>query len=128
MANPPPPPPPATGVEWVVDAFGCDPDRLRDPGCLRRLCELILNQLDLRPVGPPVWHAFPGPGGVTGLYLLAESHLAVHTFPEHGLATLNLFCCRPRPQWPWAERLRGALAAERVTVRPVTRGTTGGTP
>src|SRR5262245_12823152 len=107
MATPPPTVPPPAGVEWVVDAFGCDPDRLRG------LCEEVLARLDLRPVGPPLWHAFPGPGGVTGLYLLAESHLAVHTFPEHGLATLNLYCCRPRPPWPWADRLRDALAADR---------------
>ena len=128
MATPSPPQSSAAGTEWVVDAFGCDPARLRDAARLRGLCDRILTELDLRPVGPPLWHAFPGPGGVTGLYLLAESHLAVHTFPEHRLATLNLFCCRTRPPWPWADRLRDALAADRVSVRSVPRGRPGDTP
>jgi len=105
-----------------VEAFGCDPDRLRSGVALRRLCDALLVELNLTRVGEPLWHAFPGAGGVTGLYLLAESHLACHTYPEHGLATFNLYCCRPRPRWPWEARLAGALAAARVLVREVPRG------
>ena len=59
---------------------------------------------------------------MTGLYLLAESHLACHTYPEHGLATFNLYCCRPRPDWPWAARLGDALGASDVRVRVIERG------
>lgn len=113
---------PPAGVEWVVEAFGCDPDRLRSGVALRRLCDALLAELKLTRVGEPLWHAFPGAGGVTGLYLLAESHLACHTYPEHGLATFNLYCCRPRPRWPWEARLADALAAGRVQVREVPRG------
>jgi hypothetical protein len=69
-----------------------------------------------------MWHQFPQPGGVTGLYLLTESHLACHTFPETGLATFNLYCCRPRPPFAWGERLRTVLGASRVTVRTAARG------
>lgn len=114
--------PPPVGVEWVVEAWGCDPNRLRDPAAVRSLCDRLLGELDLRAVAPPLWHAFPGPGGVTGLYLLAESHLACHTYPEHALATLNLYCCRPRRRWPWEARLAEHLGAGRVTVRPIERG------
>src|SRR4051794_29179429 len=64
------------GTETLVDAMGCRPDALRDVDLLRMLCEQILTQLDLRAIGPGVWHSFPPPGGVTGLYLLSESHLA----------------------------------------------------
>ncbi|MFO0796257.1 MAG: S-adenosylmethionine decarboxylase [Gemmataceae bacterium] len=114
--------PPPAGVEWVVEAFGCDPDHLRAAARLRRLCESLLAELALTRVGEPLWHQFSGPGGVTGLYLLAESHLACHTFPEHGLATFNLYCCRPRPRWPWETHLADALGAARVQVREVPRG------
>ncbi|MBX9579143.1 MAG: S-adenosylmethionine decarboxylase [Gemmataceae bacterium] len=114
--------PPAVGVEWVVEAWGCDPARLRDPATVRGLCDRLLAELDLRAVAPPLWHLFPGPGGVTGLYLLAESHLACHTYPEHALATLNLYCCRPRRRWPWEDRLAEHLRAAEVAVRSVERG------
>jgi S-adenosylmethionine decarboxylase len=113
---------PPVGVEWVVEAFGCDPDRLRAANRLRRVCDGLLAELHLTPVGDPLWHCFPGPGGVTGLYLLAESHLACHTYPEHGLATFNLYCCRPRPRWPWESRLADAIGAARVLVREIPRG------
>ena len=59
---------------------------------------------------------------MTGLYLLSESHLACHTFPETGLATFNLYCCRPRPAFEWEERLRQLLCATRVALKTVTRG------
>ena len=69
-----------------------------------------------------VWREFPGEGGITGLLLLTESHLACHTFPERGFAAFNLYCCQPREDWPWAERLREALRAQRVSVRRLARG------
>jgi S-adenosylmethionine decarboxylase len=122
LATPALPHHPPAGVEWVVEAFGCDPDRLRAADRLRRLCDALLADLALTVVTDPLWHHFPGPGGVTGLYLLAESHLACHTYPEHGLVTFNLYCCRPRARWPWEARLADALGAARVLVREIPRG------
>ncbi len=109
------------GTEWLIDAAGCRADALRDPAALRRLCEQVLAGLDLHVVGEGTWHRFPPPGGLTGLYLLTESHLACHTYPEFGIATFNLYCCRERPPWPWEARLREALGAARVTVRALAR-------
>jgi S-adenosylmethionine decarboxylase len=114
--------PMSVGIEWIVDAGGCDTSRLRDPRLLRELLERIVDELGLAVVGEPAWNVFPGEGGVTGLLLLSESHLACHTYPEFGVATFNLYCCRERPPWPWAERLRDALGAATVTVRTVARG------
>ena len=89
---------------------------------LRRVCAQIIADLDLHVVGEAVWHPFADPGGVTGLYLLTESHLACHTYPETGIATFNLYCCQPRPRWPWRDRLGVLLGANRVTVRSTRRG------
>ena len=111
-----------TGIEWLVDAEGCDVKRLRDPAVLRAVCARIIDDLDLRVVGEGLWHQFPPPSGVTGLYLLTESHLACHTYPEVELATFNLYCCRSRPSWDWRERLAELLDARRVTVRVLRRG------
>ena len=111
------------GIEWLVDAEGCRADALRDPGLLRRACAATVADLDLHTVGDGLWHQFPWPAGVTGLVLLTESHLACHTYPEFGLATFNLYCCRSRPRWPWEARLRELLGATRVAVRSAGRGT-----
>ena len=109
------------GIEWLIDAEGCSPGFLRDLHRMKRVCDLIIADLDLRSVGEPMWHQFPPPGGVTGLVLLTESHLACHTYPEYGLATINLYCCCVRPEWRWAEALREALGATNVRVRAIER-------
>ena len=111
----------ARGDEWIVEAFGCDAERLADRAVLASLFDRMVPELALRPIGAGQWHVFPPPGGITGMLLLAESHLTVHTFPEHGSLCLNLFCCTPRASWPFAERLSELLGAERVTVRHVER-------
>jgi S-adenosylmethionine decarboxylase len=110
------------GMEWVVDAAGCDPELLRSPAAVSSLCAQILRDLELHTVGQPLLHHFPPPGGVTALYLLTESHLACHTYPEHGTATFNLHCCRLRPEWPWREMLVQHLGAGEVKVRRLERG------
>lgn len=116
----------SVGTEWLIDAVGCDPELLRDVETLSRLCEQVLLDLDLHVVGTGNWHQFPLPGGVTGLYLLSESHLACHTYPEHGIATFNLYCCRVRPfpgcRWPWEQELSVRLGARQVTLRSLARG------
>jgi S-adenosylmethionine decarboxylase len=110
------------GTEILVDAAGCDPVALRDLTRVRALLENVLVRCELRVVGEGQWHAFGGEGGVTGLYLLTESHLAVHTYPEHGAATLNLHCCRAHGDFPWEAELARALGAKSVVVRTIDRG------
>ena len=110
------------GTEWLVEARGCRPEALRDLACVRGVLEDVLRRLELRVVGDGLFHRFPGEAGVTAMYLLTESHLTCHTYPEHGLATFNLYCCRPRPGYPWREALAEALGAIDVEVRAVPRG------
>jgi S-adenosylmethionine decarboxylase len=118
-----------TATEWLVDAAGCDPELLSDLDHLQRTCDAVVAGLCLRVIGEPRWHHFStcrtsaAPGGATGLYLLAESHLTCHTFPEDGLAAFNLYCCRARAAWDWNGFLRDRLGATEVVVRTVTRGT-----
>jgi S-adenosylmethionine decarboxylase len=110
------------GTESVVDAFGCTPERLADRRSVEALLDRVIAALGLHVVGDPHLHVFGGAGGVTALYLLSESHLAAHTFPEAGIATVNLYCCRPRPAFPWSIELAEAWGASRVTVRELARG------
>jgi S-adenosylmethionine decarboxylase len=113
--------PAVSGTEWIVDACGCSAESLRSQDRLRSLFEQIISDLDLRTIGETHWHKFPGGGGITGLCLLAESHLACHTFPEHGSLCLNLFCCRNRSRWDFEKVLGNLFSASTVNVRSVLR-------
>src|SRR5438105_3430571 len=111
-----------SGIEWIVDARGCLPERLRDAALVRACLDRIVRELELRPLQAAFVHAFPGAGGVTGFLPLSESHPACHTFPETGYAGFSLYCCRPRAEWPWADRLGEMLGAREVAVRRLERG------
>jgi S-adenosylmethionine decarboxylase len=111
------------GIEWLVDAHGCAPVRLRDRASVLALLDRIVGAMELQVVSTAV-HAFPGAGGITALYLLAESHLTIHTFPETGTATLNAYCCRPRAPAPWRALFVELLGARDVVASAHDRGRT----
>lgn len=104
-----------------MEASGCDAHALADVERLREVFARAVAELGLTLVGEARWHKFTGAGGVTGLALLTESHLACHTYPEYQTATFNLYCCRARPRWAWEERLAELLGARQVFVRVVER-------
>jgi S-adenosylmethionine decarboxylase len=110
-----------SGVEWIVEAHGCDAAALADTRCLQGLFQSLIRALDLHPLGKSNWHQFPNTGGITGVTLLTESHLACHTFPEYGSLCLNIFCCRPRPATDFDALLKREFGAASVSVRQVDR-------
>ncbi len=110
-----------SGLEWIVEAHGCDPAALADASRLEELFHKLIHALDLHSLGKSNWHKFPGTGGITGVTLLTESHLACHTFPEYGSLCLNIFCCRPRPATDFDALLKKEFGAARVVVRQVER-------
>jgi S-adenosylmethionine decarboxylase len=109
------------GIEWLIDARGCTPARLRDRANVVALLDRVVRDMDLRVVSTAV-HVFDGHAGITALYLLAESHLTIHTFPETGTATLNAYCCVPRAPADWRAVIAEQLGASDVSVREVERG------
>ena len=109
------------GLHLTADLRDCAPDQpaLADALALRALCRGAVAAVGLTPVGE-VFHAFPG-GGATGVVLLAESHVAVHTWPELRAVTLDVYVCnlgadnadRARRLLAALEQAFGAARAER---------------
>lgn len=110
------------GTEWLIEAFECDAEKLQSVEILQTVFTLITEDLKLKTIGEANWHKFGGEGGVTGLVMLTESHLACHTYPEHKTATFNLYCCKTRPEWNWEEKLSEMLNAREINIRKIERG------
>jgi len=113
---------PNLGEEWIVDARECDAAKLRDLSLVREMLGELVSTLDLRVIGTPTFHKFDGEGGVTGLYLLGESHLACHTYPEHRSLTLNLYSCKPKARFDYEGCLLRTVGAKHVRIQRVPRG------
>jgi S-adenosylmethionine decarboxylase len=68
-------------------------------------------------------HGFGAGQGVTGIALLAESHISIHTWPEHGYAAVDIFLCAPRHDLEAALAvLADALGAQSVEQQLIARG------
>jgi S-adenosylmethionine decarboxylase len=90
------------GLHLTADLRGCAATRpvMTAPAVLRTTCLEAVAAAGLTPVGE-LFHRFvpaphagaSAPSGITGVVLLAESHLAVHTWPEIEAATLDVYVC-----------------------------------
>jgi len=86
------------GLHLTADLYHCTcgHELMSNTGTLAALCKTRTLDAGLTLVNEK-WHAFPGYGdqlgGVTGMLLLAESHIAVHTWPERAGVTLDVYVC-----------------------------------
>ncbi len=70
----------------------------------------------------PVFHQF-SPHGLSGVVVIAESHIAVHTWPEHGYAAIDIFTCGdPEVASRIQEEIEKRFAPAQVTSKTITRG------
>ncbi|MDE2611918.1 MAG: adenosylmethionine decarboxylase [Burkholderiales bacterium] len=101
------------GLHLTADLHGCAAAAalLADADGLRALALRAVRAAGLTPLGD-LFHRFGAPGGVTGMVLLAESHLALHTWPELAAATLDVYVCnRGADNSAAAEALLSAMEA-----------------
>ena len=82
------------GLHLTGDLSGCRcaPALLIDPAALEACCSAAVVAAGLLQVNR-LFHVFAPGAGVTGMVLLAESHLAVHTWPEMAGVTLDVYVC-----------------------------------
>ncbi len=80
----------ATGLHLIGDLYGClcDSRLMHEADYLEQFCKARVAAADLTSVGS-LFHSFGEGGGVTGVVVLAESHLSIHTWPESGYVTFN---------------------------------------
>ena len=115
------------GLHILAEFHACQGDRrlLRDAGMLAALCRRACSTAGLLVVAE-AFHQFSGTGA-TGALVLAESHLAIHTWPELESVTLDLYVCNYSQDNRAAaeaayDALRTEFRPERIVRRDVARG------
>lgn len=112
------------GKHYLVDFFGCDPATLRWVADTREAFLRAAREARATLVAE-AFHQFE-PEGVSGVLLIAESHMSFHTWPEDGFAAVDIFTCGEEMDAQLAiDVLQQAFRAQGTVVRVHTRGSLG---
>ena len=120
------------GLHLIADLYQCACNRtlLLDCNTLEQACVQYCQQSGLTPLGAYFYQFLQEdgePAGVTGTVVLAESHVAIHTWPETGSVTLDIYVCNfSRDNSDRARAVYDAivhrLAPDHVAAKEVIRG------
>jgi len=112
----------SVGKHLVVELSNCNPNILSNP----KLLETILVTAALRSkaeVLKSFFHQFPITGGVTAVVIISESHLSLHTWPEHRYAALDIFTCgQSANPWNALKVIAEKLEAKNTFITNLVRG------
>lgn len=109
------------GEHYIIELHGC-PEGVLDNQPLIRDTLLKAAELAGATVVNDCFHKF-SPQGVSGVVVIAESHLSIHTWPERGYAALDFFTCKlSMPVDAAFECLRSELRPEQMQVQKIERG------
>ena len=111
----------ALGRPIIAELYGCDKEVLNN----RELIEKIMVESALKAgaeVREVAFHKF-SPQGVSGVVVISESHLTIHTWPELGYAAVDVFTCGERVDpWQACNYITEMLKASHMTTTEVKRG------
>jgi S-adenosylmethionine decarboxylase len=109
------------GHHYIVEGSGCNPDVISR---VEQVEQILVRAAEVADV--QIWaisfHRFR-PMGVSGVVVISESHLSVHTWPEVGYVALDIFTCgdRAKPEAAVQHALK-AFGATNMHITEVTRG------
>ncbi|MHB0884597.1 MAG: adenosylmethionine decarboxylase [Bacillota bacterium] len=111
----------ALGRHILAELYGCNSESLNDLKKVEKamVSAALKSGAEVREVA---FHKF-SPQGVSGVVVISESHLAIHTWPEYGYAAVDVFTCGDQVD-PWiaCDYINEAFGAKNVTTNEVKRG------
>jgi len=111
----------ALGTHILADFYGCSPSVLSDVQAVKDIMHEAANRSGATIVFED-FHAF-SPMGVSGVIVIKESHLTIHTWPEHRYAAVDLFTCNASLGiWSAFEYLQKELCCEQFEFNNILRG------
>ncbi|HUT68240.1 MAG TPA: adenosylmethionine decarboxylase [Dehalococcoidales bacterium] len=111
----------ALGRHLLVELYDCDKEALNDLGFLREAMLTAAIDCGAVVLGDSFHHF--SPQGVSGVVIIAESHLSIHTWPEYGYAAVDIFTCGTTVEPETAARvLIEKLGSKNHSVTEIQRG------
>lgn len=111
----------ALGRHVLVEYYDCDPQLLDDVVYIEKSMEMAALKANATLINS-AFHHF-SPFGVSGVIVIQESHFAIHTWPEYGFASVDLFTCGESVD-PWVSfgLLKQSLKASHESAMEMKRG------
>lgn len=116
------------GNHIVVDMFDINLDKLTNinscPGNIDEWNDCVKNWLieaNMTLLNTS-WHSFNDKGAFTVLYLLSESHLSIHTWPEHKYIALDVFTCGNANTQLLVNNIREYFEPKKIVIHKLNRG------
>lgn len=108
------------GRHVIAELWECEFDKLNDVNFIERtFVEAALKAgAEVREV---VFHKF-APQGVSGVVIISESHLTIHSFPEHGYASIDVYTCGDLDPTIAAKYIADALGSQTSEMTEIPRG------
>ena len=111
----------ALGKHLLMELKSCDKEMLNDLGSIKGTMLTAANEAGATVLGES-FHRF-NPHGVSGVVIIAESHLFIHTWPEYGYAAVDIFTCGDSVQPEKAAKvLISKLGAQSHSIVEIQRG------
>ena len=110
----------ALGTHITWDVYNCNVESLSFVPTVQKVLNAIVEELQLSKVNES-FKQFE-PIGVTGFILLEESHVSIHTWPEHQFAAVDIFSCRPFDAKKIQELLMESFSSDKVVIKQIERG------
>ncbi len=111
----------ALGRHILAEFYGCPMETLSDLEQIKQ--SMVAAALEAgAEVKETVFHQF-SPQGVSGVVVISESHLAIHTWPEFGYAAVDVFTCgQTVDPWVSCNYLKQTFSAQNMSAREIKRG------
>ena len=110
----------ALGNHILVEFMNCDPHIMNDVAAIEKDMVAAAQKAGATVINS-TFHHF-SPYGVSGVVVIQESHLAIHTWPEYGYAAVDLFTCGEMDAWISFDWLKEAFGAKSYSALEMKRG------
>ncbi|WFO17459.1 adenosylmethionine decarboxylase [Cellulophaga baltica 4] len=108
------------GIHATWDVYNCNTEKISFVPYIKKSLHKITATLDLEELNE-AFKQFE-PVGVTGFILLAESHISIHTWPEHNYAAVDVFSCKAFDAAVVTSLLKELFESDQITLNQLNRG------